>query len=363
MQNPVALIASTLEAVAALSMSVVRSLLYFLAKPTTASLVISRNKNPVIPFVIFQSLTLFPLVIMANVDPNEMDSLKSIVPLIERIKISDLGFAIVYFFISYPLVNLVSYTLKKKKYVFRSVTRAVQNLYGFTLFVVVGGTTVALPFVRQFLVYQEESSLIVHPNFLNFVISSGVSVLAIIFVGSICYRLIYRSKTQILNWVAAIGGSALFVGIFFLSLASSTYLYLPIRHAKYLVESFKCIANDKDLNVRVVLKNDSDKSVFIDQFIVLVKDSSVLSNDVAEGHWATVFKVGKEGKQERGVVVFPDERVLLSFDIEFSDSGDLKGKSCALPLNPSRAQGTGSDWQDIVVRRPEQESFEGQGRK
>src|SRR5262249_14747677 len=245
MQNPVALIASTLEAVAAISMSVVRSLLYFIAKPTTASLVISRNKNPVIPFVIFQSLTLFPLGIMANIDPNEMDSLKSIVPLIERIKITDLGYAIVYFFISYPLVNLVSYTLKKKKYVFRSVTRAVQNLYGFTLFVVVGGWMVAFPFVRQFLVYQEESSLIVHPKFLNFVISFGVWVLAIIFVGSVCYRLIYRSKTQILSWVAAIGGSALFVGILLLSVASSAYLYLPIRHAKYLVESFKCIANDK----------------------------------------------------------------------------------------------------------------------
>jgi hypothetical protein len=87
MQNPIALIASTLDAIAALSMPAVRSLLYFLAKPTTASLVISRNKNPVIPFVLFQSLTLFPLVIMANVDPNEMDSLQSIVPLIETINL------------------------------------------------------------------------------------------------------------------------------------------------------------------------------------------------------------------------------------------------------------------------------------
>jgi hypothetical protein len=363
MQNPIALIASTLDAIAALSMSAVRSLLYFLVKPTTASLVISRNKNPVIHFVIFQSLALLPLVIMANVDPNEMDSLKSIVPLIERIKITDLGFAIVYFFISYPLVDIVSYALKKKRFIFRSITRPVQNVYSFTLFIVLGGMTIALPFVRKILVFQEESSLFEHPNRLYFVISYGLSGLMMIFIGLICFRLIYRSKTQFLKWVIATGSSVLFVVIFLLSLASATYLYLPMRHGTYLVESFKCIANDKGLNVRAVLKNETDKSVFIDQFLVLVKDSTVPLDDVAEGHWATVFKVGKEEKPAHGVVIFPDERVLLSFDIEFSNSSDLMGKFCSLPRNPMRSQGTASDWQDILVRRPEQEPVQEQGRK
>lgn len=363
MQNPIAFIASTLDAIAALSMSAVRSLLYFLTKPTTASLVISRNKNPVIPFVLFQSLTLFPLVIMANVDPNEMDSLQSIVPLIETIKVTDLGFAIVYFFISYPLVNVVSDALKKRRFIFRSITRAVQNVYGFTLFIVLGGMTIALPFVRKILVFQEEPSLFEHPSLLYFVISYGLSGLMMIFVGLICFRLIYRSKTQFLKWGITTGSSVLFVVIFFLSLASATYLYLPMRHGKYLVESFKCIASDKDLNVRVVLKNESDKSVFIDQFLVLVKDSNVLSNDVAEGHFATAFKVGKEEKPAHEVVVFPGERVLLSFDIEFSNPSDLMGKSCSLPLNPLRSQGTDSGWQDILVRRSEQEPVQEQGRK
>jgi hypothetical protein len=362
MQNPVALIASTLDAVAALSMSAVRSLLYFLVKPTMASLVISREKNPVIPFVIFQSLTLFPLAIMANVDPNEMDSLKSIVPLIERIKVTDLGFAIVYFFISYPLVNVVSYALKRNTYVCRSIARAVQNLYGFTLFIVVGGTAIAIPFARQFLVYQEDLSLFEHPNRLYTGISYGVTCLMIIFVGSTCYRLTHRSRTQLLKWTITTGGSILFVGIFVISLTSATYLYLPMQHGQYLVESFQCVANGKDLNVRVVLKNESNKSVFIDQFFVLVKESGVLSNDAAKDHWTTTFKIGKEEKLARGAVVFPDERVLLSFDIVFSNSSELIGKSCALPRNPFRTRGTASEWQDILVRRPEQESFRDQGR-
>ena len=111
MPNPVTLIASTLDAVAALSMSAVRSLLYFFVKPATASLVIGREKNPVIPFIVFQGLTLFPFAIVANIDLNELDSLTSMIPLIDKIKITDFGLAIVYFLISYPLVNIVSYAL------------------------------------------------------------------------------------------------------------------------------------------------------------------------------------------------------------------------------------------------------------
>src|SRR5262249_48758110 len=226
-----------------------------------------------------------------------------------------------------------------------------------------GGMTIALPFVRKILVFQEEPSLFEHPSLLYFVISYGLSGLMMIFVGLICFRLIYRSKTRFLKWGITTGSSVLFVVIFFLSLASATYLYLPMRHGKYLVESFKCIASDKDLNVRVVLKNESDKSVFIDQFLVLVKDSNVLSNDVAEGHFATAFKVGKEEKPAHEVVVFPGERVLLSFDIEFSNPSDLMGKSCSLPLNPLRSQGTDSGWKEILVRRSEQEPVQEQGRK
>src|SRR5262249_17962316 len=282
LMNPIAIIASTIEAVAALSMSAVRSLLYFLAKPTTASLVVSRNNNPVIPFVIFLSLALFPLVIFANIDLNELDSLEPVAPLIHRIKIADLGAAILYFVISYPLVNVVSYSLKKKKYIFRSITRAVQNIFGFTLFVGLAGTIFTMAVLRPFLVFQEESSLMEHPSFLNYVLTFAWTGLMMIFLGLFCYRLIYRSKTQILNRVVATGGSVLLCGIFFLSVNLSAYFY-PSSKSRHLVESFKCLANDRDLNVRVVLKNDTDKSVFIDRFLVLVKDTTALSNDVAKG--------------------------------------------------------------------------------
>jgi hypothetical protein len=359
MPNPVALIASTLDAVAALSMSAVRSLLYFFAKPTTASLVISREKNPVIPFIVFQGLTLFPFTIVANIDLNELDSLTSIVPLIEKIKITDFGLAIVYFLISYPLVNIVSYALKRKRYVFRLLTRAVQNLYAFTIFVIVGCTTIALPFARQFLIYQKESSSFQHQNRLYSAISYGTLCLTVMFIGFICYRLIYRSKTRFLKWTVAAGGSVLFVALFFISLISATYLYSPMRHPRYLVESFKCIADDKDLSVRVVLKSESGKSVFIEQFFVFVKESDAPS-DNAKVYWANSFKVGKEEKPARDVIIFPDERILLSFDVQFSTPGELTGKSCALPLNPLRTQGSTSGWQDILVRKPERDSFQDQ---
>src|SRR5262249_3584016 len=108
------------------------------------------------------------------------------------------------------------------------------------------------------------------------------------------FWLIYRSKTQFLIWVVQTVGKVLFCGIFFLSVNLSAYFY-PSSKSRHLVESFKCLANDKDLNVRVVLKNDTDKSVFIDWFYVLVKDSTA-SNDVAKAYWATAFKVGGEGK-------------------------------------------------------------------
>jgi hypothetical protein len=94
-------------------------------------------------------------------------------------------------------------------------------------------------------------------------------------------------------------------------------------------------------------------SVFIDRFYVLLKDSTALA-DVAKIYWATDFKVGGEGKPEHEVVIFPDARILLSFDVEFSNSDDLMGKSCAIPLNPTRSQATGSDWQNIQVP-PERE--------
>jgi hypothetical protein len=361
MPNPVTLIASTLDAVAALSMSAVRSLLYFFVKPATASLVIGREKNPVIPFIVFQGLTLFPFAIVANIDLNELDSLTSMIPLIDKIKITDFGLAIVYFLISYPLVNIVSYALKRKRYAFRLLTRAVQNLYGFTIFVIVGCTTIALPFARKFLINQEESSSFQHPNRLYSAILYGTTCLTIIFIGVICYRLIYRSRTQFLNWTVAVGGSVLFVAIFFISLISATYLYSPMRHPRYLVESFKCIADDKDLNVRVVLKSESDKSVFIERFYVFVKESDAPSDD-AKVYWTNSFKVGKEEKSARDVIIFPDERVLLSFDVEFSTLGELTGKSCALPLNPLRTRGSTSGWQDILVRKPERESFQDQGK-
>jgi hypothetical protein len=100
--------------------------------------------------------------------------------------------------------------------------------------------------------------------------------------------------------------------------------------------------------------------VFIDRFMVLVKDSTALSNDVAKVYWVTVFKVGGEGKPEDEVVIFPDARILLSFDVEFSNSDDLMGKSCSIPLNPTRWQAMVSNWQNIQVRKlspPEPEAL------
>jgi hypothetical protein len=357
MENPISAISSIIESFVTLCCSIAAGIYFFLTRPTTAALVISRKKNPLIPFFIFQSLALFPLILVSDLYNFDIRP-DPLISQLETLKLHNLIYAGLFFIISFSFVSGITRLLLRRELIFRAITRPIQNVYGFVLLtytVVALGIWKLLQWGHGWM--QAHAVFIFNHLYLAYMIGLALDLAPIAFLGIVSYGIVARSKTPQLSILKSLGVTLTFVIGFLFSLVASMYLYLPIHKSdeegkiakNSTVERFVCLAKGNLLVLQAVLKNEGYGTIIVNHLDVHVgpkNDSEGVKTNV---YVATKFYVLNEANPRDVIVIFPNQRMYTWVQFEVDDRDKMTNGSCFTRRNPELQVSLATDKQEIVA--------------